>query len=551
MENTDAEDNRVELYLEKTLNDAVDVLEENDGNPVAVLRDDTLRRALATWKHDDDSYDFDEFMEAVEWRAVAKPKDEFKSDIDDEIEHLYGSDDQGPPSPDGRDFAEFRELFDLNDMVDREKAKHAYDWIRVGVNILAFKQEGRDGQILMYDDGVWETVSESHLDRLVNELLGQHSGRNISKEVEQQWLKAQPATTISTDEVGLDSGYVGVENGLLDLHAGEIERDLRPDDYAITRIPWEYNPDADCPRFRQFLEDSVEPGKVHLVQEYMGYCLYRGEMPYAKALMLVGSGSNGKSTFLNILIALLGEENVMNASLSKLANSRFSAYRLEGKLANINADIEGGEIGETSMFKNMTGGDSFEVEQKYGDPYDHRNTAKLVFAANEMPQVDTHQDAFFRRWLLVAFPRKFTKEEDDGHPMADPTLEDTLMDEMEGILNFAVEGFQRLVAQDGQFTNELSTAEVRQQWNRYGDPIDQFIRNWLETGDGRSATPASELYKYYQKFMQDIPSTPVNQRTLTEAIKNRFDNPQYGRYRDRDGNQKRGFKNVHVRHDRM
>jgi P4 family phage/plasmid primase-like protien len=551
MQDDDSDQEQTELYLEKTLEDAVEVLEANDGSPVSVLRDDILRPALATWKHDDDCYDFDEFMEAVNWRAVAKAKDEFKSDINDEIEHLYGSDDQGPPSPDGRDFEEFRESYKLKEMDDRKKAKYAYNWIRAEVNILAFKEEGRDGQILMYEGGVWETVSESHLDQLVNELLGTYSGRNISKEVEKQWLKAMPATTISTDEVGLDSGYVAVENGLFNLHTGEIERDLHPDDYAITRIPWEYNPDADCPNFKQFLSESVEPGKVDLVQEYMGYCLYRGEMPYAKALMLVGSGSNGKSTFLKILVALLGEDNVMNASLSKLAGSRFSAYRLEGKLANINADIEGGKIEETSMFKNMTGGDSFEVEQKYGDPYDYRNTAKLVFAANEMPEVDTHQDAFFRRWLLVAFPNKFTKAEDDGHPMADPQLEDKLMDEMEGVLNFAVEGFQRLVEQDGQFTNELKTAEVREQWHQYGDPIDQFIRNWLETDEGRAATPTSELYRYYDKFMQDIPSTPVEKSTLTKAIRDRIDNPHYDRYRDEDGNQYRGFNNVHVRHDRM
>lgn len=135
--------------------------------------------------------------------------------------------------------------------------------------------------------------------------------------------------------------------------------------------------------------------------------------------------------------------------------------------------------------------------------------------------------------------------------MADPTLEDTLMDEMEGILNFAVEGFQRLRDQDGQFTNELSTAQTREHWKQYGDPIDQFIRNWLEIDEGRGATPTSEVHRYYQKFMQDIPSTPVNRNMLTEAIKNRIDNHQHGRYRDSDGNQHRGFKNVHVRHDRM
>lgn len=248
---------------------------------------------------------------------------------------------------------------------------------------------------------------------------------------------------------------------------------------------------------------------------------------------------------------MLGHDNVMNADLSELAGERFTAYRLEGKLANINADIEGGEIEAISMFKNMTGGDAFQVEQKYGDPYDHKNTAKLLFAANEIPEVDTNQEAFYRRWLLVTFPRRFTLDPDDGNPDADPQLNDKLENEIEGILAWAVEGLQRLMENNGIFTNQLSPEEVREQWYSYSNPLDMFCRECLVEDPAETVTPTATIYDAYRRFMEDMPTSPVAKKQLTAYIKQRFDREgEHGvkKVRTDDGDRKsvRAFGSVHL-----
>lgn len=550
---TETQDNKQKLFAETELEDVIELLEENDGNPIPVLKDDTLRRALATWKHNDSDYRYDEFMEEVAWRgSVSMSKSDFEAKIEKEEEEMYGYEGDALPDPGEYDLEEFREVFDPNEMDNDQVARLCFEWIKENVDILAIEEEGQDGRIIKYDEkeGVWNEKPETVINSLVNTMLGRHSSQAITREVTNQWLKAEPETNVSRDELGLEPGYIAVENGLLNLLEGELERDLRAEDLALTKIPWEYDPESECNQFEQFLKECVEPGKIDLLQEFIGYCLYNGGMPFAKALLLVGSGSNGKSTFINILEKLLGEENVMNASLSKLSSSRFTSYRLEGNLANINADIEGGKISKTSTFKLMTGGDSFEVEQKYGDPYDHQNTAKLVFAANEMPTVETNQDAFFRRWLLVDFPNKFTSAEDDGHKTADPELENKLEDEMEGILTVGVEGLQRLIESDGQFTNELSTAEVRERWHSYNSPVPRFIRTHIEKDPEGSPTPTSDIYEQYQSFMENIPSTPASRSKLTERLKNQFEDHGYGRHRI-GGKQVRGFDNIHIRHDSL
>ena len=370
----------------------------------------------------------------------------------------------------------------------------------------------------------------------------------MTRELEDQYLKVEPETNVSIAELGLDPGYIAVENGILDLERAEIIRELTPEDYAITQVPWPYDPDATCPRWRRFIRESVEVGKHEALQEFVGYCLLRGEMPYAKALLLVGDGRNGKSTFLDTVHELLGRDNVMSASLNKLAGSRFSAYRLEGKLANINADIEGGRIDEISMFKNMTGRDSFEVEQKYGDPRDLKPSAKLLFAANEVPDADTDQDAFFRRWVLVEFPHTFTETHlDDGNPDLDPDLRDELEGEMDGILVWAIEGLRRLQDQ-GHFTNAGTTAEVRAQWEDWNDPVDVFIRENVAYAPSSPPLPSKTLYEAYERFMEDIPSSPVSDKKLVQEVKRRFsDDPlNHNRHRDANNNQFRGFGNLEL-----
>ncbi|MFC4987159.1 DNA primase family protein [Saliphagus infecundisoli] len=503
--------------------------------------DDTLIHALAKSKNDSGKLWARFSGQLTEIDSIGNANS-YKGVIGARAEQLASE----SPSAASFDADEFADELDVYDMNDRERARNAYDWIADNLDICAIEEESIDnGTLLGYDNGIWSDGGEKPITRTLNTLLQGTSAPTVTNTVINQYIKAENETNVSVEKLGLDPGLVAVKNGVLDLYEGEIIRDLEPADYATKMVPHEYHADAECERWEQFINEIIEVGKRAMIQEYVGYCLFQGGYPYAKALMLLGDGRNGKSTFLDTVEKLLGHDNVMGADLGELSEGRFSAYRLEGNLANINADIEGDEITHFSMFKNMTGGDIFQVEQKFGDPFDLQNSAKLIFAANKIPQADTYETAFYRRWLIVTFPNKFTLNEDDTHGTVDPDLEDTLEAEIEGILAWAVEGFQRLCENDGVFTNQRDPEEVMDDWSAFAEPYSEFIHKCLHHCNSEPATSTKEIYEAYKAFIKHRPSSPISQQKLTEYVKEAFDDPNYGTYR-RDGDQFRGFRNIHI-----
>src|SRR5690348_14443984 len=126
-----------------------------------------------------------------------------------------------------------------------------------------------------------------------------------------------------------------------------------------------------------------------------------------KSLLLIGEGGTGKSTFLKALMTFLGYEHVSSATLQKLETDRFAVGRLVGKLANICADLPGTHLETSSMFKGITGGDYLQGEHKYAHSFSFRPYARLVFSANQVPRSADASEAFFDRWVLLPFDRKF------------------------------------------------------------------------------------------------------------------------------------------------
>jgi putative DNA primase/helicase len=123
-----------------------------------------------------------------------------------------------------------------------------------------------------------------------------------------------------------------------------------------------------------------------------------------KALLLVGDGSNGKSTLINLIKAFTGHENVSAVSLQELENNRFSKADLYNKLVNLYADLLDGALKTVGTFKMLTGSDPIKGERKFQNSFLFKNFAKLIFLANKVPKVFEDRDAFFRRWTILTFP---------------------------------------------------------------------------------------------------------------------------------------------------
>jgi Predicted ATPase len=253
------------------------------------------------------------------------------------------------------------------------------------------------------------------------------------------------------------------------------------------------------------------------LQEFVGYCLRYWGMPFNRALILTGPTHSGKSTFLNVVAALLGEDNVARQSLQDLSNSRFAAAELYGKYVNIRADLDTDTVENIGLFKEMAAGDTIRAERKFEHPFRFRVTQKQLYAANEVPNLAHEDDAFHERWIHVQFPETINKQERDSTLVERLTTDD----ELAGILNWALEGYARLMQQGG-FTDERSIDNKRDIWRSEGDSIDQFVNAVLEI-DTDATTPDSDVYDAYREFCDDIDRHPEAKQTPTKRLKREHD----------------------------
>jgi len=361
-------------------------------------------------------------------------------------------------------------------------------------------------------------------------------------------LKAQarsdPRVEVESDEFGLSPGYVAVENGLVDLKAaadgdgGDALRDLKPEDYALSRLPVEYDPDATAERWKEFVGEVVEPSKIETVQEYAGYALHRGAMPYSKALLLVGSGSNGKTTFLNVIRALIGSDHTTSKPVHKFDEDNHVAD-LYGALANIDADLSEGSLSSEGIatFKRLVGGDEIDARKLYEDAFSFKPTAKHLYACNQVPDVSKyvsdHDIAFWRRWIIVEFPNYIPPNARDPDLVEKLTTEECLS----GVLNWAIDGWKRLRDEE-QFTNAEGHDETRRRWQSWGESVEKFISECVERDEDADRLSTGQAFDRYRAWCRDVGADPIGRRRFTDTLKK--EDVDFGRHR-MNGRTVRGY----------
>jgi len=156
----------------------------------------------------------------------------------------------------------------------------------------------------------------------------------------------------------------------------------------------------------------LKPKDVFTAIQLFGYLLYR-DLKYEKAFLCIGKGSNGKSVFLHLIEAFLGQDNVSHVSLQGIDTDRYSSADIYGKMANVYADLTAEKIMHSGHFKMLTSGDAVRAQRKFGKPFSFKSYAKLIFSINEVPESDDESLAFFRRWIIFHFERIFEGDEKD------------------------------------------------------------------------------------------------------------------------------------------
>jgi len=379
------------------------------------------------------------------------------------------------------------------------------------------------------DKGIFSDKGEKVLrQQLVNNLREQYKSHEKSEIAEQ--LRGRH--TVTDDEMGGPEGLIAAENCVIDL-LKETTHDHSPHYRFLSRLGCEFDPDATAPRWRAFLKEVVpsESDRMKL-QEFAGYTLHHWGLPYHKALFLVGPTASGKSTFLDTINAMLGDGTTASLTPQQMAAERFGGADIHGKWANIRNDIPASTVENTGQFKEIVAGDPVKAEEKFKDPFTFRPNAKHLFSANQLPDADTDDEAFYRRILLCPFPETVPRAE------RDPKLDEKLQAELRGILNWAIGGLQRLMG-NGSFTGDRSPGHTQDTWEKWGNSVKRFEKVALD--DGGQQIPKGLVYAAYLQYCREESIPTETQHSMTRQLK------QEGYTDSRayiDGDQQRVFDSV-------
>jgi putative DNA primase/helicase len=233
-----------------------------------------------------------------------------------------------------------------------------------------------------------------------------------------------------------DPWLFGVANGIVDLHTGGLQKPTQQ--HRITKFsPVEFDASATCPRWEHFLQEIFQgdTDRIKYVQKAAGYSL-TGSTDEHCLFACYGTGRNGKSTLLELLLFIFGDYGIdlPFSTLETKRNTPGEGVNLPGARFAKSVEIREGKQLDEARIKSWTGGDTISVRPLYRNGFSFQPTHKLWLAFNHKPVIADDSPAMWERVKLIPFERRFADRE------ADKTLKDRLKQEASGILNWAIQG---------------------------------------------------------------------------------------------------------------
>ena len=351
---------------------------------------------------------------------------------------------------------------------------------------------GKTKETLMIFNGkTWDYMAESFVKKKCEEILGKFAKINPVSEIIAKIKRRNHITQEEFDKTNINC--LPLVNGIFNFATKSLDPHS-PKNHFKNIIPIEYDSSAVCPNWLKFIEESLYPEDVPVLQEWFGFQLYRKYL-IKKALIIFGEKDTGKTITLNALTSFIGEFNKTGLSLQKISNGTdFNRLSLKDKYSNIYDDLSSKDLNDGGNFKVATGGGFISGEEKFGDYSQFENYAKLTFATNKIPPVKDNDDmAYYSRWIVLRYDNLPEKK--------DLFLNDKIKKELSGILNWALEGLYRLL-EEGEFSYKKTPEEVKTIMEMSGDPLIQFGAELLEMMKTKKITK-EEMYLVYSLWANE------------------------------------------------
>jgi putative DNA primase/helicase len=234
-------------------------------------------------------------------------------------------------------------------------------------------------------------------------------------------------------------------------------------------------------------------------------------------MLFEGESRAGKGTIKDVLVQLLGSDNVTNLRL-EMFGQRFHLFSTYGKLLNVIDEIDSIEKFQEGLFKTFVGGGDMLYEMKNKNAFNGPATARVLILANEKPPIFDRSDGMWNRMLLLGFRRSFAGQENRDLPAL-------LKTELPGIFNWALEGRKRLYERR-QFTVPQISKEDKAQYKLESNPARYWIVQNVQDDSDRpidnSGPTYPEVYERYKTYCLDNGFKPLSSIRFGREVKRVF-----------------------------
>lgn len=407
------------------------------------------------------------------------------------------------------------------------------------------------GKEAIYSNGRWYvTNARNILNSIVNKIITNAypliSWRaNIQREIVSYVVTASAAkyqNTLRSDPFANPAPYlIQFKNGTLNLKTSEYSKN-KAENYLLHMVPHNYDPDKPINRnllvvkWLTYLMNNDQTAALH-------FCAFLG-MAFTQAydqqefIMLIGSGSNGKTTLLNYVKSLFESSDAVDISLTEIADSRnrFAASQLYlSHLAITSETNSNAYIKSTDVLKKLTGNESLKMEQKGLDPFVGPAYAGIISAANELPTITDRTKGIRRRMVAISMDRDFEdiktrQESQHKFPMKE------LNAERGEFIKFCLHLFKVSILDNDSNTNYFQFSQQMRtnttNWAEQGDSIKEFADSWcIKTDDSEIGEDFKDLYQLYVYDTRSAGATPMNRSNFSRNLLNYFDLPTSNKQR--------------------
>ncbi len=381
--------------------------------------------------------------------------------------------------------------------------------------------------IYLYKNGVYQKANKGMMKAHIRRYIPKGLCKNSLLDNIYNLIICNEDKTCSYKDLDTDENYINFRNGLYDVTSKKL-LPHSPKVYSTIQLQSDYLPkEKNKPTFDKFMNDFctdtdsesdfIDESKKAVLQEITGLLLSNDKVWRTKKCFLLVSllGNTGKTQFLNLINELLGGDKSINVPIQNMnENSRFSLGSIVGSRLVLVGDQTSSEIEDSSVLKQITGGDPIKVERKGKQPFNYVFNGGVILACNNLPIIlDDKGGHLFERLLTIPCTHTIEAEKRDS------MILDKMLNEKAAIINWALEGYHRLKDNGYKFSYCKAVEDMSNKYHAQNDTIFRYIGEcFIVTKDKMDIVKKTDFESGYLEYCKDNGYKSVEKKNIRERM---------------------------------